>query len=169
MHHYEIKKTAALAKNSHTFSVKRESFLYCLDDHFEIMDFISDCKQDGTCIEMLDLPFDLDKVHDEEYIYDNAPFVFKLCKSKVELKKIEEEEPEPVRYPRRIRMNKKVKMKCIAIALKKRYTKYKNFYKFCAMSYLVYYEHLLLKDVEVFAAFCTISSALIGTVKVNEV
>jgi hypothetical protein len=169
LHHYEIKKTAALAKNSHTFAIKRESFLYCLDDEYEIMDFISDCKQDGTCIEMLNLPFDLDRVHDEEYIDENAPFVFKLVKGKVELKKLEEEDPEPIRYPRRIRMSKKVKMKTIAIALKKRYTKYKNYYKFCAISYLVYYEKLLLKDIEIFTAFCTISSALIGTSNVNEV
>lgn len=161
MHHYEVKKTACCPRNSHTFSIKKESFLYCLDNRYEIMDFISDCEKEGTTIKMLNLPFDLDKVHDEDYVDENAPFVFKLVKSKVELKQLEEEDPEPVHVPRRIRMTKKVKVKAIAIALKKRYTKYKDYYKFCALSYLVYYNKLMLKDVEIFASYCLISSALI--------
>jgi len=127
----------------------------------EVMDFVTDCRLEGTDIKMLDLPFELENLSDDGYVEDNAPFVFKLVKSKVELEAIQgPEEIVPTR-PRRIRFSKKVKMKAIALALKKRLVKYNNYYKFCILSRAVYFEHLMLRDVEVFAAYCIISAFIL--------
>jgi len=127
----------------------------------EVMDFITDCRLEGTNIKMLDLPFELENLSDDGYVEDNAPFVFKLVKSKVELEAVQgTEEIVPTR-PRRIRFSKKVKMKAIALALKNRLVKYNNYYKFCILSRAVYFEHLMLRDVEVFAAYCIISAFIL--------
>jgi hypothetical protein len=149
--------------NSHTFTIKKESYLYCLDNYMEVMDFVTDCKTDGTNIKMLNLPFELENLSDDGYVEDNAPFIFKLVKSKVELEAIQTKEELIPTRPRRIRFSKKIKMKAIALALKKRLVKYNNYYKFCILSRAVYFEYLLLKDPDVFAAYCIISAFILRT------